>query len=107
MLTNVHFWAFFVVWAAGIACRVPLCHAITWLLGPGGWVVGLYRHQPAVFTRPLPEFREFLFEILHESEKREISRNLALVYSSGRVVGPVVPCPVGWDVATFTACTDV
>ena len=32
---NVHFWVFFVVEAAGIACRVALCPAITWGLGSG------------------------------------------------------------------------
>ena len=41
---NVHFWAFFVVEAAGIACRVHLCPAITWGLGSG--VVGT--NQPSL-----------------------------------------------------------
>ena len=35
MDTNVHFWAFFVVEAAGITCGVPLGPATTWGLGSG------------------------------------------------------------------------
>ena len=42
--TNVHFWGYFVVETAGIACRVPLCPATTWGLGSG--VVGT--NQPSL-----------------------------------------------------------
>ena len=44
MVKNVHFWGYFVIEAACIACRVPLCPAITWGLGSG--VVGT--NQPSL-----------------------------------------------------------